>query len=504
MFWRNALLAAICSSWFFLSETAYSNWPQFQYDVQHTGYNPYANVQPALELRFQKRLGDQQLKALAICDGLAMTMARVGPTLGYDTMYCYDAVSGEDLWIDSIGPRVDGTAQVVAEYGMWYVQVKRELDGWLEARDLRTGEVQWTSSHKMTLDQCLAPAVYDSLIFFESGTYGGCRVLNAFTGEEKWWQWWYDIAAWSPAIFRDSVYAYVRDRFIGSAIEGQTKVEIVSYALLDAPCPDKEGSPVDKNLLYDALTSVVFDTSRAIAFYCDRFGFWAFDMTTREYLWQKCDTFALWIHGDHLPQPAIKDSLVFMPTHGRLVVYDIMTGDEVWTFEDSGFFSYPPVLTNNYVFVASEEHTYMVDLNSHQKVWSFPAGGYLSVANNMLYIGGYLGTVYAFGPVPTDASDDPKEPLPSDYVLEQNYPNPFNPATTISFALPEQSQVRLSIYNVLGREVAVLVDGSLPAGSYSRVWDGTARSGDRVSSGLYFYRLTTDEVELSKKMLLLK
>ena len=50
-------------------------------------------------------------------------------------------------------------------------------------------------------------------------------------------------------------------------------------------------------------------------------------------------------------------------------MYDIMTGDEMWDFEDSGFFSYPPVLTDDYVFVASEDHTYMVDLNTHEKVW---------------------------------------------------------------------------------------------------------------------------------------
>ena len=111
----------------------------------------------------------------------------------------------------------------------------------------------------------------------------------------------------------------------------------------------------------------------------------------------------------------------------------------------------------------------------------------------MLYIGGSQGYAYGFGPVPTDASDNPEEPLPSDYVLEQNYPNPFNPSTTISFSLPEQAHVRLSIYNVLGREVAVLLDDALPAGSYSQIWDGRTTRGLAASSGLYFYRLTIDE-----------
>jgi hypothetical protein len=85
------------------------------------------------------------------------------------------------------------------------------------------------------------------------------------------------------------------------------------------------------------------------------------------------------------------------------------------------------------------------------------------------------------------------------YRLGQNYPNPFNPATTIAFVLPSRSAVSLAVYDLLGRRVATLVDGNLPAGSHQALWD--ARS---CASGMYFYRLLAPGFAETKKMLLLK
>ena len=85
-----------------------------------------------------------------------------------------------------------------------------------------------------------------------------------------------------------------------------------------------------------------------------------------------------------------------------------------------------------------------------------------------------------------------------------NYPNPFNPSTQISFDLPVQSRVRLEVFNILGRRVVVLVEATLPAGSHEAVWDGRNAGGSAVSSGVYLYRLTTEQWTQSRKMLLLK
>jgi hypothetical protein len=88
---------------------------------------------------------------------------------------------------------------------------------------------------------------------------------------------------------------------------------------------------------------------------------------------------------------------------------------------------------------------------------------------------------------------------PTAYSLEQNYPNPFNPSTTIKFAIPEVSNVKLTIYNSLGQKVAELVNSTLDAGSYTINWNAS-----NVASGLYFYELNTSNFSSVKKMMLLK
>ncbi|MFA6307929.1 MAG: PKD domain-containing protein [Patescibacteria group bacterium] len=94
--------------------------------------------------------------------------------------------------------------------------------------------------------------------------------------------------------------------------------------------------------------------------------------------------------------------------------------------------------------------------------------------------------------------DDPK------IELAENYPNPFNPSTTISYSLPTSQHVSLVVYNILGQTVTTLVDGMKEAGEHSVIWDGRNDHGSPVSSGMYFYRLTTTENSIVRKMILLK
>jgi hypothetical protein len=89
--------------------------------------------------------------------------------------------------------------------------------------------------------------------------------------------------------------------------------------------------------------------------------------------------------------------------------------------------------------------------------------------------------------------------LPQAFSLAQNYPNPFNPSTTIDFSLGKTSNVRLTVYNILGQKLATLVDNQMNAGAYSVQFD--ARN---FASGVYFYRLEAGDFRANKKMLLLK
>ena len=97
-------------------------------------------------------------------------------------------------------------------------------------------------------------------------------------------------------------------------------------------------------------------------------------------------------------------------------------------------------------------------------------------------------------------------PLPRQFALAQNYPNPFNPTTVIEFYNPElhSAKVTLEIFNILGQQVKVLLDGAALPGWNRVEWDGCDRSGNSVASGIYFYRLKTDRSMLTRKMMLLK
>ena len=94
--------------------------------------------------------------------------------------------------------------------------------------------------------------------------------------------------------------------------------------------------------------------------------------------------------------------------------------------------------------------------------------------------------------------------VPLEFDIKQNYPNPFNPATTISYTLPEAGAVQIKIYDILGREVAKLVDEQKSAGKHSVVWNGNYDSGKMAASGNYFYRIICGDFVQTKKMILLK
>jgi len=98
----------------------------------------------------------------------------------------------------------------------------------------------------------------------------------------------------------------------------------------------------------------------------------------------------------------------------------------------------------------------------------------------------------------------PVEVAPSALALQKNYPNPFNPRTTIGFALPTAGLVRVQVFDMRGRLVKTLQDGSMSAGHHSLIWDGTDSSGRPVASGLFVYRLASGDQVFSGKMMLMK
>ena len=101
--------------------------------------------------------------------------------------------------------------------------------------------------------------------------------------------------------------------------------------------------------------------------------------------------------------------------------------------------------------------------------------------------------------VKTDIQSDLSAAMPTQYSLEQNYPNPFNPTTNIKFSVPQQGKFAVRVFDLLGREVATLFNGVVNAGVHSVTFNG-----DKLSSGIYFYNLVGDKVNITKKMMLIK
>lgn len=95
--------------------------------------------------------------------------------------------------------------------------------------------------------------------------------------------------------------------------------------------------------------------------------------------------------------------------------------------------------------------------------------------------------------------EEQQELIPTVFKLEQNYPNPFNPSTIIKFAVPERSNVLIKIYDILGGEVATLVDEELDTGWYERSFNASS-----IASGVYIYRMNAGNFISTKKMLMVK
>ena len=99
----------------------------------------------------------------------------------------------------------------------------------------------------------------------------------------------------------------------------------------------------------------------------------------------------------------------------------------------------------------------------------------------------------------TNTSSVQPEAIPSQIELEQNYPNPFNPSTKISYSLSDPAQTKITIHDLVGKEISVLVDKFMTAGNHQVTFNATG-----LASGIYVYRMTTDEHTITKKMLVLK
>jgi hypothetical protein len=176
-----------------------------------------------------------------------------------------------------------------------------------------------------------------------------------------------------------------------------------------------------------------------------------------------------------------------------------VSGTEFWATSGTNVFwtsnhgtTWAATPKNGYTGTQALNHVSMVQVGTN--VWGWAVGN--------------AGTIVRYRRLATDVASGAGE-VPTVYALEQNYPNPFNPYTTIKFSLPEQANVSLKIYNLIGQEVATLAEGEMPAAFHNVVWDGRNSAGAQVATGMYFYRIEAtgvsgEKFNSLKKLILLK
>ncbi len=204
--------------------------------------------------------------------------------------------------------------------------------------------------------------------------------------------------------------------------------------------------------------------------------------------WPPCDTagmtFPIWVYS-HTEGCVIVGGYVYRGTNipglvGKYIYADHCSG-KIWALNWDGI--NPP--TNQLLLSAS-----------------FLISSFGIDQNNNLYVCQYAtsggGKIYRIISVPVGIEPVSSE-IPSTFSLSQNYPNPFNPATKIQFALPTNSFAKIVIYDALGKEIETIVNEQLNAGTYEADFDGS-----KLSSGVYYYKLTAGDYVESKKMLMIK
>ncbi len=202
-----------------------------------------------------------------------------------------------------------------------------------------------------------------------------------------------------------------------------------------------------------------------------------------------------WIFSDSLGESIVDtlDSLPMYPYSKLYRYYNIENDNSLYTSGDTLFIHERPKYVNYWDSYFSTDYLVKADSNL------------VSYARHYSYYGEGFREKYKLKDIRiVTVNDSNGNLLPSRVFLSQNYPNPFNPSTTMSYTIPvnvkgEMSNVKLVVYDVLGREVATLVNKRQSAGSYEIVFNAS-----KLNSGVYFYQLQSGNFTESKKMILLK
>jgi hypothetical protein len=223
-----------------------------------------------------------------------------------------------------------------------------------------------------------------------------------------------------------------------------------------------------------------------------------------------------WLNEVLIRQDSLAIFMRGMDSSSDSLLYDFgrTTGDTLWSHPHGGF---PDTMTACIVYdrlgvVFGEQrrqcgYYYVLSHYTYYLLREITEGFGLtfqeSEGGDQWFLRGAIIRGVTYGTV-TSAGQDLKSTVPIGFEAYQNYPNPFNSSTTISYAVPRQQQVVVTVYSILGKEVRRLLDRSAPPGTYAVYWDGRDNEGRAVSSGAYIYRAQSGGHTMTRVMTLIR
>lgn len=414
------------------------------------------------------------------------------------------------------------------------------IDGYpnrLIAFDVKSQTELWRFIIPFTGGDCYCnPAVNDSLVFIGGQAGSGLYALNRWTGEQKWLKPIGSLFRHHPVPDGDYVYIINIDSLL--CVRAKDGATVWSFPVDGqvtssyTPVVDEERIFVMANQELWALNKLTGDPiwhvpnhHRSVVADADAvYGIYNNEVIARsKHTGAKFWSYAIsdmWM--DYMPNAfAVSDDAVcFSVTRNAangtaaLYVLEKSTGAHRWHYPFPGKDSFFPMIANNTVYGVYGAYG---QGDGDGSLWGFDlATGAVRLTDNTVRYSRYPivaghtlfvpsnGVIRAFSNQTVAVNPGESNAHPSRFALHQNYPNPFNPATQITYQVPKSSFVTLTIYNIRGEIIRTLVNEYQTAEQQSVVWDGLDQQHLPVSSGLYFYRIRSDDFSAVKKMLLVR
>ena len=466
----NALLTLL-----FLTSLHAQNWPMADGGIGRTCWaNLETELTPPFEKAHEFSLNGSNASGMSFYDGMLFVSVGSAP----NNVIAFDAETGVELWRFEI-PNSQGAVNIVPAINDSLVLCGGQKGLGLYALDRLTGAIKWLKSignlytRNPILDEDRVYIVKDSLY-----------CLDVSDGSTRW-SFPFSAQA-TPAVDSQNVFVCGSRKLLAlNKMTGELVWEIDNSEYNFAPLA------IDRNFIYtmhDSAIVALRKTDHALQWsYRLPEGLPAGFSNNTIAITDSILSFIMWENAEQ---------------KGELIVLDKLSGTRLWRHSFASTGAYPAAIANGVVYIVNwrEASAWGFDLITGEEVFHDASVRYVGqpiVADHTLFFGA-RGHVISFKSTGSSKVYSRQNRIVS-FALHQNYPNPFNPTTTIAFDVPHATNVELTVFDMLGRQIAMLVNKRYEPGRYDVRFDAS-----RFASGVYFYRVRMGDFEQTRKMLLVR